>query len=179
MLAILAMVVFFLRGRLSFLSEGIAEVRKADGWGVTFALCASLASLAAMAEVMRILLRAGKVRTRRRDVNALVLSANAWSTSFPGGQALATVLQFQTMRRWGASPILCSWHIVLSGALATVWLAALGVIAILFLGASFSLWSLVGTVAVMLLLSWLVYWAAHNPHKLAELIRTVLPKLNR
>ena len=31
----------------------------------------------------------------------------------------------------------------------------------------------------MLLLSWLVYWAAHNPHKLAELIRTVLPKLNR
>ena len=105
MLTILAMVVFFLRGRLSFLSEGIAEVRKADGWGVTFALCASLASLAAMAEVMRILLRAGKVRTRRRDVNALVLSANAWSTSFPGGQALATVLQFQTMRRWGASPI--------------------------------------------------------------------------
>lgn len=179
MLVILAMVVFFLRGRLSFLSEGIAEVRKADGWGVTLALCASLASLAAMAEVMRILLRAGKVRTRRRDVNALVLSANAWSTSFPGGQALATVLQFQTMRRWGASPILCSWHIVLSGALATVWLAALGVIAILFLGASFSLWSLVGTVAVMLLLSWLVYWAAHNPHKLAELIRTVLPKLNR
>ena len=102
MLTILAMVVFFLRGRLSFLSEGIAEVRKADGWGVTLALCASLASLAAMAEVMRILLRAGKVRTRRRDVNALVLSANAWSTSFPGGQALATVLQFQTMRRWGA-----------------------------------------------------------------------------
>ena len=150
MLAILAMVVFFLRGRLSFLSEGIAEVRKADGWGVALALFASLASLAAMAEVMRILLRAGKVHTRRRDVNALVLSANAWSTSFPGGQALATVLQFQTMRRWGASPILCSWHIVLSGALATVWLAALGVIAILFLGASFSLWSLVGTVAVML-----------------------------
>lgn len=31
MLTILAMVVFFLRGRLSFLSEGIAEVRKADG----------------------------------------------------------------------------------------------------------------------------------------------------
>ena len=86
MLVILAMVVFFLRGRLSFLSEGIAEVRKADGWGVTLALCASLASLAAMAEVMRILLRAGKVRTRRRDVNALVLSANAWSTSFPAGK---------------------------------------------------------------------------------------------
>ena len=38
MLAILAMVVFFLRGRLSFLSEGIAEVRKADGWGVALAL---------------------------------------------------------------------------------------------------------------------------------------------
>ena len=75
MLAILAMVVFFLRGRLSFLSEGIAEVRKADGWGVTLALCASLASLAAMAEVMRILLRAGKVRTRRRDVNCLLYTS--------------------------------------------------------------------------------------------------------
>ena len=178
-LAILVMLGFFLREHLDFLSEGIAQVRKAHTGYTLIALAASLASLAAMAEVMRILLRAGDVKVSRRATNALVISANSWSTTFPGGQAFATVLQFQTMRRWGASPILCSWHIVLSGALATVWLAVLGIIAVIYLGENISLWSLGGTVIIMVALSMLVYWAAHNPDKLAAMVEVVLPKLNR
>ena len=163
MLAILAMVVFFLRGRLSFLSEGIAEVRKADGWGVTFTYVRRSASLAAMAEVMRILLRAGKVRTRRRDVNAtsaqrkFLVHLFSWRASVGDRPAIsdhATV---------GRQP-----HFVLL-AHRPVWGIGYGVVGSAgcdchpVLGASFSLWSLVGTVAVMLLLSWLVYWAAHTP----------------
>ncbi|MBI8990184.1 lysylphosphatidylglycerol synthase transmembrane domain-containing protein [Corynebacterium meridianum] len=178
-LIFVVLAIFFLRGRTDFFSQGLAAVRRAEPLGVGVALLAALASLYAMATVLRLLLRAGGVPVRRRDANALTFASNAWSSSFPGGQAFSTVLQYQTMRSWGAGVMVCSWQIVLSGALSAMWLVALGVSAIVILGADLSLLSLIGTFAVMSLLAWAVYWASDNPRYIARWVRRWWPRLNR
>ncbi|MCK7675253.1 lysylphosphatidylglycerol synthase transmembrane domain-containing protein [Corynebacterium pygosceleis] len=175
----LALAVFFLRDRTDFFIRGLAAVRRADPAGVGAVLLASLASLYAMATVLRLLLRAGGVKVRRRDANALTFASNSWSSSFPGGQAFSTVLQYQTMRSWGAGVMVCSWQIVLSGALSTMWLVALGVSAIVVLGADLSLLSLLGTFGIMSLLAWAVYWASDNPRYVARWVRRWWPRFNR
>lgn len=177
--ALLAAAAFFFRGQLGFISQGISAVRSASlPWLlVVLVLCAG--SFAAMAEVMAGLLRAGGVQVRRRDALTLVLAANSWSNSLPGGPALSTVLQFKVQRAWGASMMVISWFVVLSGALSTLWLVVLGLSAVFFLGASFSLWSLALLGVAMAALAWAVYWAANNPHVLEKCAALVLPFFNR
>lgn len=177
--ALLGAAAFFFRDQLDFITQGIAAVRTASlPWVVlTVVLCAL--SFVAMAEVMVELLRAGGVAVGRRQALALVLAANSWSNSLPGGPALSTVLQFKVQRAWGASVMVISWFVVLSGALSTLWLVLLGLGAVLLLGATFSLWSLLLVGAGMALLAFLVYWAANNPLFLERCAGLVLPVFNR
>ncbi|MEZ2122585.1 MULTISPECIES: YbhN family protein [unclassified Corynebacterium] len=177
-LILVALAIFFLRDRTDFFIRGLGAVRRAEPAGVSVVFLASLASLYSMANVLRLLLRAGGVKIRRRDANALTFASNSWSSSFPGGQAFSTVLQYQTMRSWGAGVMVCSWQIVLSGALSTMWLVALGASAIVVLGADLSLLSLIVTFAVMSLLAWAVYWASGNPRHLARWVRRWWPRFN-
>nr|WP_242517010.1 YbhN family protein [Corynebacterium mendelii] len=178
-LVIVAVLAAVLHAKVDFIKEGLGEVRSADPVGVAVTLLLSCLSLFAMGEVMRLLLAAGGTRTNLRHTTELVFAANAWSTSFPGGQALATVLSFNTMRSWGASVVLCSWQIVVSGTLSTMWLVCLGLAATFTLGASIPIWSLVPTLAIMCLLSALVYWATSHPRALARWARRIIPKINR
>lgn len=172
-------VVFFFRDQLGFIAEGVSALRSAS-WGwvlVATALCAL--SFVAMSEVMAELLRAAGVPVRRRSALALVLASNSWSNSLPGGPALSTVLQFKVQRAWGASVMVIGWFVVLSGALSTLWLVILGLLAVALLGASFSIWSLISTGCSLILLVFLVYWVANNPHFLERCANLVLPFFNR
>lgn len=137
------------------------------------ALCA-VASLVAMAEVMRVLLAAGGTHVTLRQTTALTFAANAFSTSFPGGAAISTVMQFQVMRRWKASPLLISWFIVFSGALSTMWLIALSVGAVTFQPGSM-LAPLVGLAA----LAGAMWWATNHPEPVARFVRVALPPVLR
>lgn len=176
LLALVAGVVWAVRNHREFLTNGAHALREANPAGVATAALCSLACLFAMAEVMRHILGAGQVRVARCRTMSLTLAANAWSVTLPAGAAIATVLQFTTMRRWGASTILTSLFVALSGAISTMWLIALGVLAMVFLGASFSLWSILGSLALMGALALLLYWLARHPQALARLVRRVLPR---
>lgn len=172
-------VAFFFRDQLGFISDGIAALRSASLLWVLVAVLLCALSFVAMAEVMVELLRAGGVTVRRRSALALVLAANSWSNSLPGGPALSTVLQYKVQRAWGASVMVISWFVVLSGALSTLWLVILGLLAVALLGATFSIWSLVSTGIGVLVLVFFVYWAANNPHFLERCAGLALPFLNK
>lgn len=172
-------VVFFFRDQLGFITQGFYAVRTASPIWVAAACLLCALSFVAMAEVMAQLLRAAGVTVRRRSALALVLAANSWSNSLPGGPALSTVLQFRVQRTWGASVMVIGWFVVLSGALSTLWLVILGLLAVALLGASFSIWSLISTAFSLVLLVFLVYWVANNPHFLERCAELVLPFFNR
>src|SRR5699024_11065337 len=109
----------------------------------------------------------------------LTFASNSWSATFPGGPALSAILTFQVQRTWGASVILCSWFFVLSSALSTMWLVALGVSAVFFMGATLNLWSLLASFVLMVGLSGLGYGAANHPDRMESFGRAVLHRSNR
>lgn len=178
-LVILGAILFFLREHLEFLRTGVREIRDASLAGVGLTILMLVLSFIAMGEVMRILLRAGGLNPKRTATAALTFASNSWSVTFPGGPALSAILTFQVQRSWGASVILCSWFFVLSSALSTMWLVALGISAVFFMGASLSLWSLLFSLILMAGLAGLVYWAANNPDRMEAWGRSSLPRINR
>lgn len=177
-LAVLAVALFLFRDQLPFLGEGFHRLLAAHPAGLLVALVASLLSLLAMAEVMRLLLAAGGTRVPLTETGALTLASNSWSTTLPGGPAFSAIFTYQVQRGWGASIILCGWFFVLSSAISTMWLVVVGLAAVWFLGANVSIGSLLVTLAVTAVLSWAVYWAANHPDLLERWARSLLPRIN-
>ncbi|ANE05032.1 hypothetical protein ccrud_13050 [Corynebacterium crudilactis] len=170
-LAILGVILFFLRDQLEFLKMGIQQIRNVSPVGIVLTMLALIFSFVAMAKVMQIMLRAGDTPAMLKATTALTFASNSWSATLPGGPAFSAILTYKVQRSWGASTMLCSWFFLLSSALSTVWLVALGVIAVFFMGASLNLWSLIATFALMVGLSGTVYWAANHPDVLNGWVR--------
>ncbi len=99
------------------------------------------------------------MRVRQLQSLAVVLAANSLSQTMPGGQVLAPAFTYRETRKWGATPVVASWQVVMSGLLAGVGLAVLGFGGAVLAGAKtnpFSLmFSIVGFVAVALVLQYL------------------------
>jgi len=155
-LVVLIVLALVFRDRMPFIGEGVRLLRDASPWAVAAAVVAALASILAMAEVMRLLLDAGGTPVPLRRTAAITLASNSWSTSLPGGPAFSAVLTYQVQRGWGASRLLCGWFLVLSSAVSTMWLVVIGVAGVFFLGADVNVWSLLLTLALMTGLSWAV-----------------------
>lgn len=104
-LVILGVALWFALQNWDSVTDGWRTFLRADfGWVLISAATVALA-LFAMAEVMRLLLRAADVRlATRRSTNSLVLAANAWSVSVPGGVAFSTALQVRRQLQWGRRP---------------------------------------------------------------------------
>ncbi|MEJ5927789.1 YbhN family protein [Corynebacterium sp. H128] len=177
--ALLGGAVFFFREQLGFISQGVGAVRTASPLWVGISVLVCALSFLAMGEVMAVLMAAGGVKVGRGQALALVLAANAVSSSLPGGPALSTVLQYKVQRAWGASVMVIGWFIVLSGALSTLWLVILGLGAVVLFGASFSVASLVAVGIGMTALAFGVYWVANNPWFLERVATATLPLVNR
>ena len=162
-LAVLVLVLVVFRDRMPFLGPAWELARHADtGLLLGAALSANLA-MCAMSAVMQILLNVHRRVANPVNTNAIVYASNAWSTSVPGGPAISAWLTYRVHRSWGASTGVCGWFFVVSGALSTVWMALIGVAAVVFLGAELSpvtlAVSLGGAVAIMAG----VFWAIMHP----------------
>ena len=76
-------------------------------------------------------------------------------TTMPGGPVLSATFVYRQQRIWGASPVVASWQLVMSGVLQVVGLALLGLGGAFLLGASKNPLSLIftlgGFVALLLL----------------------------
>lgn len=169
-LAILVVLGFVFRDELDFLTEGFRRLRHTSPLPVGVVILASLTSLAAMAEVMRLLLGAGDVRVSPKETTAITLASNALSTTLPAGPAFSAVLTFHVQRQWGAPTVLCGWFLVLSSALSTMWMVLIGLAAVLFLNADMSMWSLLLSLTVTLGVAWAVFWVTSHPRTIERVV---------
>ncbi|MGB3284345.1 MAG: YbhN family protein [Mycolicibacter algericus] len=128
---------------------------RADSRWLFGATLAAAASMHSFAQIQRTLLRSAGVHVTQWRSEAAFYAANSLSTTLPGGPVLSTTFLYRQQRRWGASPVVASWQLVMSGVLQAVGLALLGLGGAFLLGARdnpFSLlFTLGGFVALLLL----------------------------
>lgn len=122
------------------------------GW-LALAVVAELTAMSAYAHMQRRLLSSAGVRASRLDHVRLAYAAHSLNETLPGGPAFSTRLNYQQMRRFGASPAVASWAIALSGILSSAALAAITVGGALWAGGA-THWShflvLVGAAALLI-----------------------------
>lgn len=176
-LVILGVALWFALQHQDSVVDGWRTFLRADfGW-VLFSAAMVALSLYSMAEVMCLLLRAADVPVTRRATNSLVLAANSWSVSVPGGIAFSTALQVRRQLKWGASPVVISWFILLSGALSFLGLATLSLGALFFIRGDAPVRLIAAGLAV-LGLTGLLWWFSRNTAMIETVAKPLLKAFN-
>jgi uncharacterized protein (TIRG00374 family) len=137
------------------LSKAFHSLYAAKWLWVLAAVVAAMASMHSFAQIQRTLLRSAGVVVHQWRSEAAFYAGNALSTTMPGGPVLSATFMYRQQRLWGASPVVASWQLVMSGVLQVVGLALLGLGGAFMLGASKNPLSLIftlgGFVALLLL----------------------------
>jgi putative heme transporter len=137
------------------LAKAWMSLYEANWWWLIASVVAAAASMHSFAQIQRTLLKSAGVHVKQWRSEATFYAANSLSTTLPGGPVLSATFLFRQQRLWGASTVVASWQLVMSGVLQAVGLALLGLGGAFFLGAKnnpFSLlFTLGGFVALLLL----------------------------
>jgi uncharacterized protein (TIRG00374 family) len=137
------------------LAKAWKSLYSANWWWALAAVVAAMASMHSFAQIQRTLLRSAGVRVKQWRSEAAFYAGNALSTTMPGGPVLSATFIYRQQRIWGASPVVASWQLVMSGALQVIGLALLGLGGAFLLGASKNplslIFSLGGFIAIILL----------------------------
>lgn len=173
---LLAVVVIVLAVEIFLIAPSLEDAWRRIGdldwvW-ITASVVAALASMDSFAQVQRALLRSAGVGVTHWRSLSVVLASNSVSQTMPGGPVLAPAFVYRQTRRWGATPVIASWQVVMSGLLAGVGLAVLGFGGALLAGAKTSpfsvVFSIVGFVAVAVVFQ---YLASHPESLQSGLLR--------
>ena len=130
---------------------------------VLAAIGAAMASMHSFAQIQRTLLKSAGVEVKQFRSEAAFYAGNALSTTMPGGPVLSATFIYRQQRLWGASPVVASWQLVMSGVLQVVGLALLGLGGAFLLGASKNPLSLVFTLGGFIALLLLAQAVASRP----------------
>jgi uncharacterized protein (TIRG00374 family) len=145
------------------LAMALKSLISANWWWVLAAAGVALASMHAFGEIQRKLLRSAGVTVRRWRSQAAFYAGNSLSTTLPGGPVLSATFIYRQQRIWGASPVVASWQLVMSGALQVISLALLGLGSAFLLGAKHNPFSLIFTLAGFVMLIVLAQAVASRP----------------
>ncbi|TLH81001.1 lysylphosphatidylglycerol synthase transmembrane domain-containing protein [Mycolicibacterium phocaicum] len=148
------------------LAKAWRSLLSATWWWVAAAAVAALASMHSFAQIQRTLLRSAGVQVKQWRSEAAFYAGNALSTTLPGGPVLSATFVYRQQRLWGASPLVASWQLVMSGALQVVGLALLGLGGAFLLGASRNPLSLIFTIGGFVALLLLAQAVAANPQQI-------------
>ncbi|MFG1996205.1 flippase-like domain-containing protein [Actinoplanes sp. NPDC048988] len=148
------------------------------GW-LALATLAEVAAMGAYARMQGRLLRSAGVRASHLDNVKLTYAAHSLNETLPGGAAFSTRLNYQQMRRFGASPAIASWTIALSGILSACALAAVTVGSALAAGGGADWSHLAALLVATILLILGARRVAKHPESAETLIRTPLAAVNR
>jgi len=146
---------------------------------VVAAVLAELGSMAAYARMQRRLLTAEGVPVPLRRAVRLAYAAHALSISLPGGPLFSTAYNFRRMRGFGASAVVASWCIALSGVLSAAALVFIAAVAELLRGSTDGVLSTVLHLAVALGAGLLARALVRRPERLLEAARVLLAGWNR
>lgn len=130
---------------------------------VLAAIGAALASMHSFAQIQRTLLRSAGVVVKQWRSESAFYAGNALSTTLPGGPVLSATFIYRQQRLWGASPVVASWQLVMSGVLQAIGLALLGLGGAFLLGAKNNPFSLIFTLGGFVALIVLAQAVASRP----------------
>ncbi|SRX79482.1 hypothetical protein [Mycobacterium leprae TN] [Mycolicibacterium parafortuitum] len=156
---IIAVAVIVLAVEIALVRDQLAQAWKslltANWLWLVAAAVAAMASMHSFAQIQRTLLRSAGVRVHQWRSEAAFYAGNAVSTTLPGGPVLSATFLYRQQRLWGATPLVASWQLVMSGVLQVLGLALLGLGGAFLLGASKNpmslIFSLGGFLALLLL----------------------------
>lgn len=160
------------------LAKAWRSMLSANWWWVFAAVIAAMASMHSFAQIQRTLLRSAGVRVKQWRSEAAFYAGNALSTTLPGGPVLSATFMYRQQRIWGASPVVASWQLVMSGVLQAVGLALLGLGGAFLLGASRNPLSLIFTLGGFVALLVLAQTVAKNPQQIDGIGVRVLSWVN-
>jgi uncharacterized membrane protein YbhN (UPF0104 family) len=160
------------------LAKALRSLVSANGWWVFAAVLAALGSMHSFAQIQRTLLASAGVQVKQVRSEAAFYAGNALSTTMPGGPVLSATFVYRQQRMWGASPIVASWQLVMSGVLQVVGLALLGLAGAFLLGASKNPLSLIFTLGGFVALLVLAQTVASNPQQIDGIGVRLLSWLN-
>jgi len=148
------------------LAKAWRSLLSANWWWVLAAVFAALGSMHSFAQIQRTLLKSAGVQVKQWRSEAAFYAGNALSTTMPGGPVLSATFVYRQQRLWGASPVVASWQLVMSGVLQVVGLALLGLAGAFLLGASKNPLSLIFTLGGFVALLLLAQSVASNPQQI-------------
>ncbi|MEO3759030.1 YbhN family protein [Mycobacterium sp. B14F4] len=164
---ILAVAVVVLTVELGLVWDQLAKawhsLYTADWWWALAAVGAALASMHFFGDIQRKLLRSAGVPVRQWRSQAAFYAGNSLSTTLPGGPVLSATFIYRQQRLWGATPVIASWQLVMSGALQVISLTLLGLGSAFFLGARHNPFSLIFTLGGFIMLILLAQTVASRP----------------
>ena len=102
------------------LAKAWTSLYQANWWWLIAAVLAAAASMHSFAQIQRTLLRSAGVHVKQLRSEAAFYAANSLSTTLPGGPVLSATFLFRQQRIWGASTVVASWQLVMSGVLQAV-----------------------------------------------------------
>lgn len=161
------------------LAQAWRSLYTAKWFWVLAAIAASLASMHSFAQIQRTLLRSAGVTVKQWRSESAFYAGNALSTTLPGGPVLSATFIYRQQRLWGASPVVASWQLVMSGVLQAVGLALLGLGGAFLLGAKNNPFSLIFTLGGFVALILLAQAVASRPELIDGIGVRVLSWLNR
>jgi putative heme transporter len=145
---------------------------------VLAAVVAAMASMHSFAQIQRTLLKSAGVHVKQLRSEAAYYAANSLSTTLPGGPVLSATFLLRQQRIWGASTVVASWQLVMSGVLQAVGLALLGLGGAFFLGAKNNPFSLLFTLGGFMALLLLAQAVASRPELIDGIGTRVLSRFN-
>src|SRR3954452_2115930 len=160
------------------LAKAWKSLYSANWWWVLAAVVAAMSSMHSFAQIQRTLLKSAGVEVHQWRSEAAFYAGNALSTTMPGGPVLSATFMYRQQRIWGASPVVASWQLVMSGVLQAVGLALLGLGGAFLLGASKNPLSLIFTLGGFVALLLLAQSVASNPQQIDGIGVRVLSWLN-
>lgn len=156
--------------------RALTEIR----WGwLAAAIAAQIVSLAGFGAVQQRLLRAGGVVISQLKSLAVIFASTAMAVTLPAGQVFSTAFTYKQTRRWGATPVVASWQIAISGVIAAGSLALLGGIGAVAVGTKVSPVTLLLTGGVVVALFFGLRYIAQHPDSLERIGLAVLARYNR
>lgn len=178
-LTIIISLVVILRDHMPFIRQGFDSVTALDPrWALASLVCA-VVSMVSFAIVQRTLLHSANVPSRLASNIGLTFAANAWSTSIPGGQVVSTAMTFQETRKWGASKVIASWQLIISGVLSTIALLAVVGAGLVVIGNQANMVFFIGALAPLLAVLWVIQFLARKPHRVGPVLIGIMRWINR
>lgn len=179
---VLVIAVVVLGIEFTFVSDQLASAWRslvtANPWWVGASAIAAMASMHSFAQIQRTLLRSAGVKVKQWRSEAAFYAGNALSTTLPGGPVLSATFVYRQQRLWGATPLIASWQLVMSGVLQVVGLAVLGLGGAFLLGAKNNPFSLIFSLGGLLAFLVLAQAVASRPEMLDGIGVRILQRVN-